>query len=106
MDQARPRDMRIITKLSSSLAIDIYVLLCWRVSFLKTKVLMPWQELKNRLGSNYPDTTKGMTNFKLNVRKQLKEVLVLQDNFKVNPEKEGLSISPSPLRITKSFKIR
>lgn len=101
MDKAIPIDMRIITNLSSSLAIDMYVFLCWRLSYLKEKILMPWKELKNRLGSNYPDTSRGRADFKTNAKKQLKEVLILQDNFKVDIAKEGLFISPSHLQISK-----
>lgn len=101
MDKVIPIDMRIIAYLSSSLAIDIYVFLCWRLSYLKTKILLSWKELKNRLGSGYPDTAQGMAHFKEKVKKQLKEVLILQDNFKVEIAKEGLFISPSHLQISK-----
>ena len=61
----------------------------------------PWKELKSRLGSNYPDTAQGMADFRVKVKKQLKEVLILQDNFKVEIAKEGLLISPSQLQISK-----
>ncbi len=101
IEKAIPIDMRIISKLSSALSIDLYVFLCWRFSYLTQKSLIQWNELKNRLGSNYPETSQGMADFKANAKKKLKEVLLLQDNFQVSATKEGLLISPSHLRIEK-----
>jgi hypothetical protein len=69
-----PLDMRALSALkSSSLAIDIYCWLTYRMSYLKKSIEIPWAILAMQFGSDYSE----IRDFKKNFLKQLRKVLVV-----------------------------
>ena len=75
-----PIDLRIFHALSKSpLAMDIYVWLTYRIFLLQRsrqpRVIIPWICLQNQFGAGYPNTVRGLTNFKHKFLARLKDVL-------------------------------
>jgi len=56
----------------SPLALDVYCWLTYRLCYLKTKTEVPWPALRGQFGARYPDTQRGLINFKFNFLKHLR----------------------------------
>ena len=90
-----PLDMRALSALkSSSLAIDIYCWLTYRMSYLKRPIEINWNVLAMQFGADYTE----VRDFKKNFIKQLRKVLAVY-NVKVSQGKNGLLIRPSSSHI-------
>lgn len=90
-----PIDMRVLEALKdSSMAIDIYCWLTYRMSYLRRPTEIPWGSLAAQFGSGYLNTYS----FKWNFLKQLKKVLVIY-NPNVSEGKNGLMLKPSKTHI-------
>lgn len=90
-----PIDMRALLALkTSSMAIDIYCWLTYRMSYLDKSIQIPWILLANQFGSDYTE----LRDFKKNFLKQLKKVLILY-NAKVDQYDNGLILKPSKTHI-------
>lgn len=60
-----PVDMRILRALKgSSMALDIYTWLTYRVSYLQSAIPLPWRSLELQFGSDYKRPVDFRTNFK------------------------------------------
>ena len=98
-----PVNLHTLSTFKSSLEIDIYCWLTYRMSYLKKPMLIPWEALQVQFGSNYDqlkkDPTQGRRNFKKAFIQALKNVLKEYKTAKATPYKTGLSISPSPTDI-------
>ncbi len=75
-----PIDLRVFHSLSKSpLAMDVYTWLTYRMFVLRRSgrpfVMIPWIGLKMQFGAGYPDTQRGLYDFKANFKKRLREVL-------------------------------
>jgi hypothetical protein len=75
-----PIDLRVFHSLSKSpLAMDVYTWLTYRMFVLRRSgrpfVMIPWISLKMQFGAGYPDTQRGLYDFKANFKKRLREVL-------------------------------
>jgi hypothetical protein len=87
-----PIDMRAMKSLSKSpLAIDIYCWLTYRMSYLKNATTVPWEILENQFGSNYKQTRQ----FKAAFLRQLRSVLVVYPECKIERAERGLVLKPS-----------
>ena len=75
---------------SSSLALDIYCWLTYRMSYLKRDIEIPWEFLALQFGSDYTE----LRDFKKNFLWQLRKVLAIY-NAKVDKSKNGLLLMPS-----------
>ena len=76
-----PIDLRVLHSLSKSpLAMDIYTWLVYRIFVLRVsghrQALIPWAGLKEQIASGYANDIKGLSNFKINFKLRLKEVLL------------------------------
>lgn len=98
-----PIDMRALQALkSSSMALDLYCWLTYRLSYLKHETEIPWVLLQNQFGSNYAKTKQGRFEFKRKLLNQLRKVAVVYDGAsKMNIGKHGLILSPSKSHISK-----
>lgn len=90
-----PIDLRALSALkSSSLALDIYCWITYRMSYLKHPTEIPWELLAAQFGSDYAETR----DFKKNFIKQLRKVLVVYD-AKVDQGERGLILKPTKSHI-------
>ncbi len=102
-----PIDMRVFHALSKSpLAMDIYTWLTYRMFVLRrsgrSSAFVHWAGLKSQFGAGYPDTNRGLLDFKTKFRKRLKEVLLFysaaQGHIQETPV--GLALTPCELHIS------
>ena len=92
-----PLDMRAMRALGQSpLALDIYVWLTHRMSYLSRRTIIPWISLQGQFGSNYAADEQGMRDFKRAFLRELKQVLVVYPEAKVSDSASGLVMHPSP----------
>ena len=90
---AVPVDLRAIRHLRRSpLAIDLYVWLTYRMSYLQQPTLVPWQGLQNQVGADYARPR----DFRRKVLTQLQEVLRQYPTVRVSQTDTGLRLYPSP----------
>jgi hypothetical protein len=97
-----PIDLNVIKRLkNSSLALDIYAWMTYRMSYLNKRTCIPWEALHNQFGSNYADDKSGRYAFKKNFTDQMLKVLALYPEAKVQKETIGLVLYPSKTHISK-----
>jgi hypothetical protein len=97
-----PVDMHVLrglAKTRSPIAIDIYQWLTYRMSYLRDPTTIPWEALALQFGGDYRRTRA----FKEKFLRQLKQVLELYPQAKVEPVASGLKLLPSrphvPMRV-------
>lgn len=90
-----PLDRRALRVLRSSLAIDLYVWLTYRYSYLEVKREISWPLLERQFGSNYAT----LAEFRRNVLIHLREVLTVYPSARVEVGSEGLILKPSPSHV-------
>lgn len=99
-----PVDVRAINALkSSSLALDIYFWLTYRLGYLTTSLELPFYLLQMQFGAGYNDTSQSQYEFKRKFIKQLEKVLFLYGNARVDITDKGLTIHPSPTQIIRNL---
>lgn len=99
-----PIDLRVLHALSKSpLAMDIYTWLVYRIFVLRvsghSKALIPWAGLKSQFGCAYADDAKGLSNFKVNFKRRLKEVLVFYPGAENHLDDIGEHLKMTPCRL-------
>lgn len=101
IDRPVPIDMRAIKALkTSSVALDLYCWLTYRLGYLKRQTQIPWQSLQSQFGSNYADTKQGRYEFKRKLIAQLKKVIAVYEGAeKVHEGEYGLVLIPSASHI-------
>lgn len=91
-----PVDIRAINALKdSSLALDLYFWITYRMSYLHTSTLIPFDRLQEQFGGGYEDTPHGRYEFKRKFLHQLRKVLVIYPEAKVIVKQNGLLLLPS-----------
>jgi hypothetical protein len=102
-----PIDVRVLKALkTSSMALDLYCWLTYRLSYLKNKTEIPWLLLQKQFGSDYADTRQGRYCFKQKLFIQLKKVIQFYEGAQVVTEGErGLILTPSKPHINKMYKL-
>ncbi|PIR10249.1 MAG: hypothetical protein COV52_09830 [Gammaproteobacteria bacterium CG11_big_fil_rev_8_21_14_0_20_46_22] len=97
-----PIDLNVIKKLkNSSLALDIYCWLTYRMSYLRKMTPIPWESLHNQFGSNYAKDKSGRYAFKKRFTDQMVKILALYPDANVKKEQKGLTLYPSKTHIKK-----
>lgn len=97
-----PIDLNVIKTLkNSSLALDIYSWLTYRMSYLNRNTCIPWDSLHNQFGSNYANDKSGRYAFKKKFSEQMLKVLAVYPDAKVEKTDTGLILSPSPPHVSK-----
>ena len=100
-----PIDMRALKALKRSpLALDIYVWLTYRMSYLKKQTVIPWPALQSQFGSSYPQTTRGLLDFKRAFLNHLRKIHAVYPEAKVESVDRGLQLLPSKPHIAKIAK--
>lgn len=95
-----PVDIRAITALKGSpLALDIYVWLTYRMSYLRRKTTIPWAALRGQFGAGYAMDEQGLRNFRRAFLRELARVVVLYPRCNVTDSERGLVLAPSPTHI-------
>ncbi len=96
-----PVDMRALKVLKRSpLALDAYVWLTWRMSYLKQPTVVPWAALAAQFGSDY----KVLRQFKAAFLVELRKVLAVYPDARVNEGEDGLMLTPSRTHVRKAHK--
>jgi len=89
---AVPVDLRAIRQLQRSpLAIDLYVWLTYRMSYLRKPTLIPWKSLQGQFGSEYARPR----DFRRKVLIHLTSVLRVYPSVRVQQTDAGLGLCPS-----------
>ena len=89
---AVPVDLRAIRQLQRSpLAIDLYVWLTYRMSYLKKPTLIPWRGLEAQFGSDYARPA----DFRRRFLRSLRQVLRVYPRARVRQCAQGFWLLPS-----------
>ena len=96
MDYAIPFDLRVLHRLRSPLAIDLYLWLTWRMFILRRPAMIPWVSLRFQFGAGYASTPQGMAHFRTEFRRCLHDVQALYPAARLSFEYAGLKLIPSP----------
>ncbi|HRJ01915.1 MAG TPA: replication protein RepA [Hyphomonas sp.] len=100
VDHPLPVDLRVIKVLRSSpLAMDIYMWLTHRMSYLSRRTTIPWQSLMAQFGSDYSSNDQGVRDFKRAFLRQLQHVHYLYKEARIEPTDDGLVLLPSPTHV-------
>lgn len=95
-----PIDMRALKTLKQSpLALDLYMWLTYRMSYLDKKTAVSWKSLQQQFGSDYSDTH----NFTKKSKLILKKIQLLYPDLKLEEVKGRLILHPSPTHVKKVF---
>lgn len=87
-----PIDMTALKMLKKSpMALDIYCWLTYRMSYLRKHTTIPWEALQIQFGANY----SRVRDFKRYFLNQLRSVLVVYPEAKINHDEVSLILSPS-----------
>ena len=90
---AVPVDLRAIRKLQRSpLAIDLYVWLTFRISYLKKPTLIPWKSLEAQFGADYCRPR----DFRRRALGHLEAVIRVYPAVRIGQTDSGLRLHPSP----------
>lgn len=101
-----PFDMRAIRALRQSpLALDIYVWLTHRMSYLSKRTTIPWISLSGQFGAGYAVTDQGLRDFKRAFLRELKHVLIIYPAARVSDSRNGLVLYPSPTHVSASVSV-
>jgi len=95
-----PIDMRAIAALKRSpMALDIYMWLTYRMSYLSRRTEISWEQLQFQFGAGYGFDEQGRKNFQRAFTKHLRSVLVVYRGARVGQERGRLVLHPSPTHI-------
>jgi len=94
-----PIDLRVIHKLTSPLAIDIYVWLTYRLNSIAHPTPISWDQIKWQFGANYANDAQGLRNFILAFKTQLRRVMSVYPEARVTTDSKKLTLLPSKSHI-------
>lgn len=101
-----PIDMRALRALrGSSMRLDIYSWLTYRMSYLEQPTTIPWEALQGQFGADYPLDVQGLRNFKKSFLLQLRAVLTVYSSARVQPGENGLTLLPSPTHVLRAEQV-
>jgi hypothetical protein len=101
-----PVDIRALRALkSSSMALDLYCWLTYRLSYLERPTEIPWELLRYQFGAGYANDNKGRNSFKIKLLNQLTKVGVVYESARrIKPGDKGLILVPGKSHIKKADK--
>jgi len=95
-----PIDLRVLKTIKrSSLAIDIYCWLTYRMSYLKRIQRIRWPTLQAQFGCDYSKDSQGVRDFKKAFIRELKKVYTVYSNLLVDCDAKFLILHPSKTHI-------
>jgi hypothetical protein len=83
----------------SPLRLDIYAWLTYRMSYLRRRSTVSWDQLRAQFGSNFADNRFGRARFKQDFEKHLAAVLVVYRDANVEATTSGVVLRPSPTHV-------
>ena len=90
---AVPVDLRAIRQLRNSpLAIDLYVWLTYRMSYLRKPTLVPWKGLQAQFGADYAR----LRDFRSHAVTQIESVIRVYPTVRIRQTEAGLRLDASP----------
>jgi hypothetical protein len=100
VDHPLPIDLRVIRVLRTSpLALDIYMWLTHRMSYLSRRTVIPWQSLMAQFGAAYSSNDQGVRDFKRAFIRQMRRVHYLYQEARIDANDDGLVLQPSATHI-------
>jgi hypothetical protein len=91
-----PIDLRALKALKKSpMALDIYLWITYRMSYVKARTEIPWAALQLQFGSEYPLTEQGRRNFKKKFLSALAKIHILYPDIRIEEETHKLILKPS-----------
>ena len=93
-----PIDLRALRALRSPLALDLYLWLTYRNSYLRRPTRVPWALLALQLGAEYREPR----DFKRKALRSLRQVLVVYPTARVRQVRGGLRVRPAPCHVKRS----
>lgn len=97
-----PIDLRVLHKLRSPLAIDIYIWMTYRYNSISAPTPISWKQLKWQFGANYADDEQGLKNFITSFKTCLRMVSSVYREAKFRTTKDTLTLLPSPPHVPPS----
>lgn len=92
-DRPVPADRRILRRIKqSSLAIDLYLWLTYRVTRLDEPLTLSWQQVHDQMGANYSHAS----DFAARAREHLEDISVIWDDLQYETPRGRLRVYPSP----------
>lgn len=87
-------NLKIIKNIRSSLALDIYIWLIWKIKILKKKkfITISWKKIEIQFSFNNKNSNKRLYSFKIKFIKKLKYVFLYYPNINIIILKKGLKI--------------
>ena len=102
MDHPVPLDMRILKEIKTSpLAIDIYLWLTYRSSYLRKPTEISWAQLQQQFGAGYAANPRGRTNFQQAFKRELGRVLALYHGANIALEHGRVRLLPGEPSVSK-----
>jgi hypothetical protein len=91
-----PVDLRVVSGLRSNRALDLYLLLAYRLPQLSKPVTLTWEDVRVHLGSQVRlDTSAQRGAFKSEIQSCVRDVQALYSAARVSCVHEGLMLLPS-----------
>ncbi len=97
-----PIDLRVLHKLRSPLAIDIYIWMTYRYNSISAPTPISWKQLKWQFGANYADHEQGLKNFITSFKSCLRMVSSVYREAKFRTTQTTLILLPSPPHVLPS----
>ena len=100
-----PIDLSVIKQFQSSLAIDIYIWLTYRMNNLTKPLRISWEQLQFQFGSEYQNNSRfAIHNFKASFCAQLNKVLMAYKYANVSVHPNHIELKPSDTHIPRSIR--
>jgi hypothetical protein len=97
-----PIDLRALRALKRSpMALDIYVWLTYRMSYLAKPTQITWPALQMQFGAGYPETARGLRAFREHFLPALRKVVAVYSGAKALPTVAGIRLEPGRPHVRK-----
>ena len=102
VDRPVPIDMRALRGLKKSpMALDVYVWLTYRMSYLVKPTKITWESLQAQFGAGYPTTPQGIRNFRQKFMAAMKRVEIVYSGGRATPTDGGIKLLPGRPHVRK-----
>ena len=99
---AVPVDLRAVRSLQSTLALDLYLFLSYRLRGLRNPLLLRWPDLLAQLGNNIKSNNSAAGRSAISLlKKRLREVIAVYPQARIRDTELGLELHQSPPPVPK-----
>ncbi len=97
-----PIDLRALRALKRSpMALDVYLWLTYRMSYVRARTAVPWGALQLQFGADYPTSDQGRRDFKKAFLRALGKVAVVYPAARLDTTTDSLVLLPSRTHVCK-----